>query len=70
MLQPAVATDGDGFADVIVGAPYYSNGEYQEGVALVFYGSGLGITGSNPAAAHALLEGDQTGGADQTTGQS
>jgi len=36
--------DGDGYADVIVGAPGYSNGETGEGTALVFMGAGSGIT--------------------------
>ncbi len=42
----AVATagdvDGDGFDDVVVGAPLYSDGEKQEGVAFVFHGSPAG----------------------------
>ncbi|RLB44642.1 MAG: hypothetical protein DRJ42_31355, partial [Deltaproteobacteria bacterium] len=50
--------NGDGFSDVIVGADRYDNGESNEGVALVFYGSGSGITGSSPADAHALIEGE------------
>jgi hypothetical protein len=38
--------NGDGYADVIVGAPYYDNGQTDEGRAFVFYGSasGLGTT--------------------------
>src|SRR5262249_24283132 len=32
--------NGDGFADVIVGAPYYDNGSTDEGAAFVFYGNG------------------------------
>ncbi|MCB0793320.1 MAG: FG-GAP repeat protein, partial [Flavobacteriales bacterium] len=36
-------TDGDGFYDVVVGAPLYSNGQIDEGAAFVFYGSPAGI---------------------------
>ena len=50
-LGASVATagdvDGDGFGDVIVGAPLYDNGQTDEGRAFVFLGSasGLGATG-------------------------
>ncbi|MCF2519681.1 FG-GAP-like repeat-containing protein [Dyadobacter sp. CY351] len=33
----------DGFSDIIIGAPFYGKGENKEGVAMVFYGSALGI---------------------------
>ena len=33
----------DGFADVIVGAPYYANGEDDEGRAFVYHGSASGL---------------------------
>ena len=46
----AVATagdvNGDGFADVIVGARYYDNGETDEGRALVYLGSAAGLSTS------------------------
>jgi hypothetical protein len=32
--------NGDGFADIIAGAPYYTNGHTEEGVAFVYYGAG------------------------------
>jgi len=51
--------NGDGFADIIVGAPWYSNAEHQEGAALVFHGSATGITGSNPADADGFIEANQ-----------
>ncbi len=35
--------NGDGFDDVIVGAPDYDNGQSDEGVAFVYYGSSKGI---------------------------
>ncbi len=39
--------NGDGYSDVIVGAPYYDNGQTDEGAAFVFYGSTAGL-GSIP----------------------
>jgi hypothetical protein len=51
--------NGDGYADVIVGAPKYDNGESDEGAAFVFLGSASGIVGTNPATAHTQLESDQ-----------
>lgn len=52
--------DGNGYADIIVGAPYYSNDWYQEGAAFVWLGSasGFGATGT-PANADWYAEGDQ-----------
>lgn len=35
--------NGDGFSDVVVGAPYYSNGEDMEGRAYVYHGSAAGL---------------------------
>jgi hypothetical protein len=47
--------NNDGFADVIVGAPLFSNGELEEGRAYVYHGGSLGL-----AAGHAwLAESDQ-----------
>jgi len=36
--------NGDGFSDVIVGAPYYSNGQTEEGAVAVYYGSASGLS--------------------------
>lgn len=51
--------NGDGYADVIVGASSYSNDHTHEGVAFVFLGSASGIVDSNPTSAAARLEADQ-----------
>ncbi|MBN2483307.1 MAG: FG-GAP repeat protein [Candidatus Omnitrophica bacterium] len=37
--------NGDGFSDVIVTAPQYSNGEANEGAAYIYYGSAGGLPG-------------------------
>ncbi|MCP3975335.1 MAG: hypothetical protein GY720_12695, partial [bacterium] len=36
--------NGDGYADVIVGADYYENGQTDEGRALVYHGSATGLS--------------------------
>lgn len=36
--------NGDGYSDVIVGAPDYDNGESEEGAAFIFHGSATGIS--------------------------
>jgi MYXO-CTERM domain-containing protein len=36
--------NGDGFGDVIVGAPYFDNGQTDEGRAFVYFGSALGLS--------------------------
>ena len=52
--------NGDGYADVIVGAAYYSHGQDEEGVAFIFLGSASGIASGNPATAASLLESNQS----------
>ncbi|MCH7644215.1 MAG: FG-GAP repeat protein, partial [Myxococcales bacterium] len=51
--------NGDGFADVIVGARLYDAGQSDEGAAFVFLGSAAGIADGNPSTAHAQLESNQ-----------
>ena len=53
--------NGDGFDDIIVGAPGWDGGDPQEGAAFVFLGSSSGIVGSNPSNAHAWIESNQFG---------
>jgi len=43
-VSTAGDVNGDGYADVIVGAPYFSNGEASEGRAYVYYGSSTGLS--------------------------
>ena len=47
--------NGDGYADVIVGAYNYDNGENDEGAAFVYHGSAAGIN----TTADAMVESDQ-----------
>jgi uncharacterized repeat protein (TIGR01451 family) len=42
VVATAGDVNGDGYADVIVGAPYYDNGEQNEGLAFAYYGSASG----------------------------
>ncbi len=35
--------NGDGYADIVVGAPYYDNGQADEGAAYIHYGSATGV---------------------------
>ncbi|MBN1581499.1 MAG: FG-GAP repeat protein, partial [Anaerolineae bacterium] len=49
--------NGDGYADVIVGAPYYDNGQTDEGCVFVYYGAPDNLS----ALANWTAEGNQTG---------
>jgi flavodoxin len=53
--------NGDGYADVIVGAHTLDAGEIDEGAAFVFHGSAAGIADATPATAHARIESNQAG---------
>jgi hypothetical protein len=53
--------NGDGYADVIVGADHYDAGQADEGAAFVFLGSAAGIADGSPATAAAQLESNQPG---------
>ncbi|MEW5986820.1 MAG: VCBS repeat-containing protein [Chloroflexota bacterium] len=44
LVAPAGDVNGDGYADVITGAEWYSNGEEKEGAAFVYYGSATGLS--------------------------
>ncbi|HVN40165.1 MAG TPA: integrin alpha [Myxococcota bacterium] len=51
--------NGDGYSDVIVAAPLYSDGQTNEGAVWVFHGSATGIGNRTPANADARIESDQ-----------
>src|SRR5262249_45988460 len=48
--------NGDGYADVIVGADHYSNGVTSQGGAFVFLGGPAGVASGNPSTAYARLQ--------------
>jgi hypothetical protein len=54
--------NGDGYADVVVGAEEYDNGTFNEGAAFLFLGSASGIADATPATADAQFESNQSGG--------
>lgn len=56
-ISSAGDVNGDGWDDIVAGAPGYSNGESEEGRVYVYYGSATGITGNNPW----MIESDTTG---------
>ena len=43
-LSTAGDVNGDGYSDLIVGAPWYDAGQTDEGAAFVYYGSSTGLT--------------------------
>ena len=57
-VSSAGDVNGDGYSDVIVGAPYYDNGQTDEGIALIYHGSSSGVS----TTASALLENDNWSG--------
>jgi len=52
-------TDGDGYADVVIGADDYDAGQSGEGAVFLFDGGPSGIANAGPATADALLQGNQ-----------
>ncbi|MFI5077812.1 MAG: integrin alpha, partial [Vicinamibacteria bacterium] len=54
--------NADGYADVLVGARDYDNGQTNEGGVFVFLGSATGVADASVTTAHARLESDQGGG--------
>lgn len=49
--------NGDGYSDVIIGAPLYDNGETDEGIFVLYYGSASGIS----TTAAEMVESNQSG---------
>ena len=60
--------NGDGYADVIVGAPGYDNGESDEGRAFVYYGSASGLFSTASWTAESDQAGGEFGGSVSTAG--
>jgi len=60
--------NGDGYSDLIVGAPYYDNPEADEGVAFVYHGSASGLAGSPSTTLERNQAGAQMGCAVSTAG--
>lgn len=56
-VSTAGDVNGDGYSDILIGAPYYDGGQTDEGAAFVYLGSAAGI-GTTPAKS---LEINQTG---------
>ena len=65
VLGVSVATagdvNGDGYADVIVGAPRYDNGPDERGRAFVFLGVRAGVGSATRATARHAIEANQAG---------
>lgn len=53
-VSSAGDVNGDGFGDIVVGAPYFDKGQPDEGIAVIYYGSGAGINEVAPV--YSLLE--------------
>ncbi|MCC6652797.1 MAG: FG-GAP repeat protein [Candidatus Eisenbacteria bacterium] len=53
--------NGDGYADVIVGAKYYDAGTTDEGAAFLYLGGASGIANGDPTTASAVLTGGASG---------
>ncbi|TLV03106.1 FG-GAP-like repeat-containing protein [Dyadobacter luticola] len=56
-VSSAGDVNGDGYGDIIVGAPRFSNSETGEGAAFIYYGSSSGINSNS----YTKIEGDQVG---------
>jgi hypothetical protein len=60
--------NGDGFADVLLGAPVYTNQVYREGIAFSYYGSKNGLSIEPDWVARGGLKGSNFGNALSTAG--
>ncbi len=56
-VSSAGDVNGDGYADVIIGVPFYANGQTDEGVAYLFHGGASGISTSFAS----IIESNQAG---------
>ncbi len=53
--------NGDGYADLIIGAWHYDAGQSDESAAFVFHGSGAGVADADASEAAAQIESDEAG---------
>jgi len=67
-VDTAGDVNGDGYSDVIVGAPYYDNGETDEGRAFVYYGSASGLSAASDWTAESNQAYSEFGNAIATAG--
>ena len=58
-MASAGDVNGDGIEDLVVGAPYYSDGEYNEGAVFLFLGRPEGLVTSGVEQADAVIESNQ-----------
>jgi hypothetical protein len=59
-VSDAGDVNGDGYADVIVGAPFFDAGQEDEGAAFIFLGSATGIADGGPSTASTQIESNQS----------
>ena len=57
-IASAGDVNGDGYSDIIIGAPAYDNGETDEGKFFAYYGSSTGLPATPD---YSAIEGNQTG---------
>ncbi len=67
-VSSAGDVNGDGYADVIIGAPLFDNGQTDEGKAFVFNGTSTGLSFTANWSAESNLTGDQFGYCVSTAG--
>lgn len=65
-IASAGDVNGDGYSDIIIGSPFFSNGESEEGKAFIYYGNeGAGFTNrilqSQPGSTNLVSAGGKTG---------
>lgn len=67
-VSTAGDVNGDGFDDVIVGCPFFDNGQSNEGAAFVFHGSAGGLSLTPDWSGEGNLDGVQFGASVSTAG--
>jgi hypothetical protein len=67
-LATAGDVNGDGFSDIMVGAPYYENGQVSEGRAFLYLGSASGLAATPAWTVEGDVENAALGGSVATAG--